>query len=78
MRLTIIGCGDAFGAGGQLQTSFHVRSDSSTFLIDCGVTTLIGMNRLGLATNEIGMVCVPICMAIISAVSLGSSSTRNM
>ena len=58
MRLTIIGCGDAFGAGGQLQTSFHVRSDSSTFLIDCGVTTLIGMNRLGLATNEIGMVCV--------------------
>ena len=26
MRLTIIGCGDAFGAGGRLQTSFHVRS----------------------------------------------------
>jgi predicted AlkP superfamily phosphohydrolase/phosphomutase len=46
MQLTIIGCGDAFGAGGHLQTSFHVRSDSSTFLIDCGVTTLIGMNRL--------------------------------
>lgn len=58
MRLTILGCGDAFGAGGQLQTSFHVRSDSSTFLIDCGVTTLIGMARLGLATNEIDMVCV--------------------
>ena len=58
MRLTIIGCGDAFGAGGQLQTSFHVRSDSSAFLIDCGVTTLIGMNKLGLATNDIDMVCV--------------------
>ena len=58
MLLTIIGCGDAFGAGGQLQTSFHVRSGSSTFLIDCGVTTLIGMHRLGLATNDIDMVCV--------------------
>jgi ribonuclease BN (tRNA processing enzyme) len=58
MRLTIIGCGDAFGAGGQLQTSFHVRSRNSTFLIDCGVTTLIGMHRLGLEPNEIDMVCV--------------------
>ena len=58
MRLTIIGCGDAFGAGGQLQTSFHVRCRTSTFLIDCGVTTLIGMRRLGLATNDIDMVCV--------------------
>ena len=58
MRLTIIGCGDAFGAGGQLQTSFHVRSGNSTFLIDCGVTTLIGMHRLGLEPNEIDMVCV--------------------
>ena len=58
MRLTIIGCGDAFGAGGQLQTSFHVRCGTSTFLIDCGVTTLIGMRRLGLATNDIDMVCV--------------------
>ena len=33
-------------------------SGSSTFLIDCGVTTLIGMHRLGLATNDIDMVCV--------------------
>jgi ribonuclease BN (tRNA processing enzyme) len=58
MRLTIIGCGDAFGAGGQLQTSFHVRSNRSTFLIDCGVSTLLGMRRLGLATGDIDMVCV--------------------
>lgn len=58
MRLTIIGCGDAFGAGGQLQTSFHVRSNRSTFLIDCGASTLIGMQRLGLATSDIDMVCV--------------------
>jgi ribonuclease BN (tRNA processing enzyme) len=58
MRLTIIGCGDAFGAGGSLQTSFHVRSRDSTFLIDCGATTLIGMRRLGLEPNDIDTVFV--------------------
>ena len=58
MRLTIIGCGDAFGAGGRLQTSFHVRSSASTFLIDCGTSTLIGMRRLGLQPNDIESVFV--------------------
>jgi ribonuclease BN (tRNA processing enzyme) len=53
MRLTIIGCGDAFGAGGSLQTSLHVRSLASTFLIDCGASSLIGMRKLGLEPNEV-------------------------
>ena len=52
MRLTIIGCGDAFGAGGRLQTSFQVRSKAANFLIDCGTTSLIGMRRLGLQPND--------------------------
>jgi ribonuclease BN (tRNA processing enzyme) len=58
MRLTIIGCGDAFGAGGRLQTSFHVRSLASTFLIDCGTSSLIGMRRLGFQPNDIDTVFV--------------------
>lgn len=58
MRLTIIGCGDAFGAGGRLQTSFQVRCSAGNFLIDCGVTTLIGMRRLGLQPNDIDAVFV--------------------
>lgn len=58
MRLTIIGCGDAFGAGGRLQTSFHVRAGGSTVLIDCGTSTLIGMRRLGLQPNEVDTVFV--------------------
>lgn len=58
MRLTIIGCGDAFGAGGSLQTSFHVRSRASTFLIDCGASSLIGMRRLGLRPDAIDTVFV--------------------
>jgi len=58
MRLIIIGCGDAFGAGGSLQTSFHVRAGGSSSLIDCGASTLIGMRRLGLEPNEIDTVFV--------------------
>src|SRR5262245_63724335 len=58
MQLTILGCGDAFGAGGNLQTSFLVRAPAATFLIDCGVTALIGMRRLGLEPNDIDTVFV--------------------
>ena len=58
MRLTIIGCGDAFGSGAHLQTAFHVRSETSAFLIDCGTTTLIGMRRLGLDPGDIDTVFV--------------------
>jgi ribonuclease BN (tRNA processing enzyme) len=58
MKVTVIGCGDAFGAGSRLQTSFHVRAANSTFLIDCGATTLIGMHRLGLDSGEIDAVFV--------------------
>ncbi len=58
MQVTIIGCGDAFGAGGRLQTSFCVHSGPSTFLIDCGATSLIGMRRLGINPNDIDTVFV--------------------
>ncbi len=58
MKLTILGCGDAFGSGGRLQTSYHVEARNHTFLIDCGASTLIGLNRLGLPANAIETVFV--------------------
>jgi ribonuclease BN (tRNA processing enzyme) len=58
MQLTVVGCGDAFGAGNRLQTAYFVRSRTSTFLIDCGATTLIGLSRLGLSPNDIDTVYV--------------------
>jgi len=53
MRLTVVGCGDAFGSGGRLQTSYHVETVGTRFLIDCGATTLLGLNRLGIDPNTI-------------------------
>jgi len=58
MQISIIGCGDAFGSGGRLQTSFFVHSASSRFLIDCGATTLVGMRRLGIDLNDVETVFV--------------------
>lgn len=53
MKLTIVGCGDAFGSGGRLQTCFHVEYTGGRFLIDCGATTLIGLNKLKLDPNAV-------------------------
>ena len=53
MKLTVVGCGDAFGSGGRLQTSYHVETPATRFLIDCGATALIGLNKLGIDPNAI-------------------------
>src|SRR6478735_11725692 len=53
MRLTVVGCGDAFGSGGRLQTCYLVDDGPKRFLIDCGATALIGLNRLRIDPNSI-------------------------
>ncbi len=53
MKLTVVGCGDAFGSGGRLQTCYHVEAASTRFLIDCGATALIGLSKFGLDTNAV-------------------------
>lgn len=53
MKLTVVGCGDAFGSGGRLQTCYQVEAAGTRFLIDCGATALIGLNRLGINPNSI-------------------------
>ena len=31
MKLTVVGCGDAFGSGGRLQTCYHVERPTNAF-----------------------------------------------
>ena len=52
-RLAVLGCGDAFGSGGRLQTCFHLTLRHAQVLIDCGATALIGMERQGLDPNAV-------------------------
>lgn len=58
MKLTIAGCGDAFGSGGRLQSCYHLDLGTSRVLIDCGATAMIGLNRLRLAPNDIDTIVI--------------------
>jgi ribonuclease BN (tRNA processing enzyme) len=57
-KLTIVGCGDAFGSGGRLQTGYHVDLGHHRFLIDCGATSLIGLDKLRLDPNAISTIFI--------------------
>ncbi len=56
MKIQFLGCGDAFGSGGRFNTCFMVDSADSRFLIDCGASSLIAMNRCGVDPNSIDMI----------------------
>ncbi len=56
IKLQFLGCGDAFGSGGRLNTCFLVSAGSGRFLIDCGATALIAMRRYGVDPNGIGLI----------------------
>jgi ribonuclease BN (tRNA processing enzyme) len=56
VTIRVLGCGDAFGSGGQFQTCFHVTCNTQRFLIDCGATALVAMQRFGVDPNEIDII----------------------
>jgi ribonuclease BN (tRNA processing enzyme) len=58
MRLQFVGCGDAFGSGGRLNTCFHVTGDRVNFLIDCGASSLPALKRLGISRDELDLVLI--------------------
>ena len=53
MKLTIIGCGDAFGTGGRSNTCFRLDAGGRTVLADFGASALVAWSRLGFDTNDI-------------------------
>jgi len=58
MRLQFVGCGDAFGSGGRLNTCFHVIGYDVNFLIDCGASSLPALKRLGIARDDIDLILI--------------------
>jgi ribonuclease BN (tRNA processing enzyme) len=53
MRLTVIGCSDAFGSGGRFNTCFMVQGATSTVLLDCGASTPVALKVRGVDFNSI-------------------------
>lgn len=58
VELTFLGCGDAFGSGGRLNTCFRVDAGSTRFLIDCGATSLVALHRHGLTSDDIDTILI--------------------
>lgn len=56
VRVTILGSGDAFSAGGRLQSSALVESPETALLLDCGATILPALNGLGVSAERIDQV----------------------
>jgi ribonuclease BN (tRNA processing enzyme) len=56
MRLTVVGCGDAFGSGGRANTCFLIETAVTTIVLDFGATSLVALRRLGLDPNSIDAV----------------------
>lgn len=52
MRIRVLGCGDAFGSGGRLNTSFFIDA-SVGILLDCGASALLALKRHGLDGNRV-------------------------
>jgi ribonuclease BN (tRNA processing enzyme) len=56
MKLTIVGCGDAFGSGGRYNTCFMLETAKATLLVDCGASTMTALNAQKIDTNRIDAV----------------------
>ncbi len=58
MRVQFLGCGDAFGSGGRFNTCFHVTTAESSFLIDCGASSMIALRKFGVDPNAIASIFI--------------------
>jgi ribonuclease BN (tRNA processing enzyme) len=58
MQLRFVGCGDAFGSGGRFNTCFHVTGENVNFLIDCGASSLLALQRQDIARDDIDLVLI--------------------
>jgi ribonuclease BN (tRNA processing enzyme) len=53
MRLTIVGCGDAFGSGGRSNTCFVLETTRATLAIDLGASAFPALKKHGIDPNRI-------------------------
>jgi ribonuclease BN (tRNA processing enzyme) len=53
MRLTVVGCGDAFGSGGRFNTCFLLETAKGILLVDCGASSLVALKAHRRDPNEI-------------------------
>lgn len=58
MRLTILGCGDAFSSGGRLPSCYLVEGSKTRFLLECGPSILPALKRAGVSSNSFPVIFI--------------------
>lgn len=58
VSLRCVGTGDAFGSGGRLNSCFHLAVAGEQLLLDCGCSSLIGLQRCGIDPADIDTVVI--------------------
>jgi ribonuclease BN (tRNA processing enzyme) len=58
LEVIFIGTGDAFCSGGRRNSAILVRENHRTLLLDCGPTTMNGLQALGIDPREIDAVAI--------------------
>jgi ribonuclease BN (tRNA processing enzyme) len=53
MRLTVVGCGDAFGSGGRSNACFWLETNKGVVVVDFGASALPALKKLNLDPNTI-------------------------
>jgi ribonuclease BN (tRNA processing enzyme) len=53
MKLTIVGCGDAFGSGGRMNTCFWLETAKANLVVDFGASSLVALKARNLDPNRI-------------------------
>ncbi|GGC73267.1 MBL fold metallo-hydrolase [Chelatococcus reniformis] len=56
MRVTILGCGDAFGSGGRFNTCFLVETGGRMIAVDFGASSMVALKQRGIDPNRIDAV----------------------
>jgi ribonuclease BN (tRNA processing enzyme) len=57
-EVVFVGTSDAFGSGGRRQSAVMLRLAQGGVLVDCGVTTCIGLVDLGIERDEIDSIVI--------------------
>jgi ribonuclease BN (tRNA processing enzyme) len=53
VRITLIGCGDAFGSGGRFNSCLLAEAEGERLLADCGSSSMVALNRAGIDRNTL-------------------------
>lgn len=61
MKLTVIGCGDAFSSGGRYHSCYILETSKGRLLLDCGANSPLALKRAGLTVASIDAIVISHC-----------------